>query len=189
MRPDREQALRDRRTTGARADSGNFRPLSTLSVTFSSPVTTCSGHDLPEVCSMRKLLCGVLWVGLPTVVAGVGCGGAPSTPTSTNEPQAKTPMVSVADGCERKSPGVGAARYGEQREGSAVALAKSGESVIAYVADEDSRAIHTVNVADKTQVARTKVGGAPAQVLVLADGRLAVTLRDKNEIEILEPKA
>ncbi len=138
---------------------------------------------------MRKLLCGVLWVGLPTVVAGVGCGGAPSTPTSTNEPQAKTPMVSVADGCERKSPGVGAARYGEQREGSAVALAKSGESVIAYVADEDSRAIHTVNVADKTQVARTKVGGAPAQVLVLADGRLAVTLRDKNEIEILEPKA
>ncbi len=138
---------------------------------------------------MRKLLCGVLWVGLPTVVAGVGCGGASPAPSST-EPAAKgTPMVSVAEGCERKHPGVGAVRYGDKREGSAVALAKSGDAILAYVADEDSRAIHTVNVGDKTQVAKTPVAGAPSQVLVLQDGRVAVTLRDKNEVQILEPKA
>ncbi|MBL9026797.1 MAG: c-type cytochrome [Myxococcales bacterium] len=99
-------------------------------------------------------------------------------------------MVSVAESCERQSPGVGAKRLvATSREGSAVALAKSGDSVLAYVADEDTRAIHTVNVDTKQQVARSAVDGAPAQVLVLEDGRVAVTLKNRNEVQILEPTA
>ncbi len=138
---------------------------------------------------MRKLLCSALWVGLPAAIAaGAGCGAAPTSPAGEAEVAKGKPMVSVADSCERKQPGVGAARYADKREGSAVALAKSGEALIAYVADEDSQAIHAVNVVTKKQVSRTKVGGSPAQVLVLEDGRVAVTLRDKNQVEILEPK-
>ncbi len=99
-------------------------------------------------------------------------------------------MVSVAESCERQNPGVGAKRLvATSREGSAVALAKSGDSVLAYVADEDTRAIHTVNVDTKQQIARSAVDGAPAQVLILEDGRVAVTLKNRNEVQILEPTA
>jgi len=84
-------------------------------------------------------------------------------------------------------PGVGAVRYSELRQGGSVVLARHGGTTLAYVADEDSRAIHTIDLAKKEQIARTSVGGAPAQVLVLSDGRVAVSLRDNNQIEILEP--
>lgn len=138
---------------------------------------------------LSRTMCGVLWVGLPAaaVAASVGCGGASPTPASTEAEAKGTPMVSVAESCERRTPGKGAKRLAQTREGSAVALAKDGEAVVAYVADEDSRAIHAVNVDTKAQLSRTPVGGAPAQVLVLEDGRVAVTLRNKNEVEILEP--
>jgi DNA-binding beta-propeller fold protein YncE len=136
-------------------------------------------------------MCGVLWVGLPAaaMAAGVGCGGAAPTPAATEQAGKEKPMVSVADSCERKTVGVGAKRLDGKREGSAVALAKSGDTVLAYIADEDSRSIHTVDVEKKTQIAKTSVGGAPSQLLVLDDGRVAVALRNKNEVEILEPTA
>lgn len=126
-------------------------------------------------------LCALISVG----VAAYGCGGA--KPEAAG-PSAKggSPGARTAS-CERQHPGVGAVRRGTERQGSPVALAQAGSSAIAYVADEDSKALHTVDVDKGTELATTKLGGAPAQAMVLADGRVAVTLRDANEIQVLEP--
>jgi len=97
--------------------------------------------------------------------------------------------VTSAKSCARSNPGVGAVRFSELRQSGAVALARSGTRTIAYVADEDSKLIHTIDVDKKEQIARTSVKGEPSQVLVLADGRVAVTLKDTNAVEVLEPNA
>jgi DNA-binding beta-propeller fold protein YncE len=70
-----------------------------------------------------------------------------------------------------------------------VALARHGDVTLAYAADQDAKAIHTIDVTTGMLVATTPVGGAPAQVLVLEDGRVAVALRDQNRVQILEPSA
>jgi DNA-binding beta-propeller fold protein YncE len=86
-------------------------------------------------------------------------------------------------------PAVGPVRATLDRQGSAVALARQGDRTLAYVADADSRAIHTVDIDNRTEVATTPLPGAPSQLLVLADGRIAATLRDTSTLAILEPEA
>jgi mono/diheme cytochrome c family protein len=74
-----------------------------------------------------------------------------------------------------------------------VALARSSGPqeghgrVIAYVADADEPTLHTVDVDAREEIATTALRGRPEQVLVLADGRVAVTLRSSNAVEVLEP--
>lgn len=138
---------------------------------------------------MKRLLGSVLWVGLGGAFAvGSGCSGATSVPAPV---EAKAPAATGKHACARVSPGVGAVRYSATRQGGAVVLARhlsrQGATTLAYVADEDSNAVHTINVDTREQLAKTAVGGAPSQVLVLEDGRVAVTLKDKNQVEILEP--
>ncbi|HEY4121514.1 MAG TPA: hypothetical protein VGM56_26795 [Byssovorax sp.] len=123
-------------------------------------------------------------VGVAGVVGVAGCGGEASMVKATAH---ATPTQ--AQRCERQHPGVGAVRADLGRQGNAVALASLGARTLAYVADEDSNAIHTMDVDAHRQIAMTKLEGSPAQVLVLADGRVAVTLRDKNRVQILEPDA
>ncbi len=100
-------------------------------------------------------------------------------------------------GCGRLHPGVGAERLGKVRVGSPVALARTkgakgnaqGGRVIAYVADADEPTLHTIDVDAHKEIAITTLKGRPEQVLVLSDGRVALTLRSSNALEILEPAA
>jgi len=74
------------------------------------------------------------------------------------------------------------------REGSAVALVRAGQGpLLAYIADADSRSVHTVSVDDRRELGRTRVDGAVRQILVLPDGRLVATVTDSSHIEVLEP--
>ena len=136
---------------------------------------------------MRKIAKGTValggLVGLVSTV-GMACGGAP--------PEAREPMTAgattpSAPSCARVHPGIGAIRADEGRQGNAVALARLGQRTLAYIADEDSQSLHTIDVMAGREVATTSLGGSPAQAMVLADGRVVVTLRDKNAIEVLEP--
>ena len=68
-----------------------------------------------------------------------------------------------------------------------MALVRDGYTTLAYVADADGDQLLTIDVDGGRTRAITPLGGSPAQVLVLADGRVAVTLRDKNRVAILEP--
>ena len=73
------------------------------------------------------------------------------------------------------------------REGSTVALAKLGGQTLAYIADEDDSAVHVVDVDTQKDISKTPVAGKPGQVMFLADGRLVVTIRDKAQLNVLEP--
>ena len=69
---------------------------------------------------------------------------------------------------------------------SSVVLVRRGVRTLAYVADEDQGVIATVDVDARRQLAATALGATPGQLLVLHDGRLAVTLRDKNRLALFE---
>jgi mono/diheme cytochrome c family protein/DNA-binding beta-propeller fold protein YncE len=75
--------------------------------------------------------------------------------------------------------------------GSTVALARSGERTLAYIADEDARAVRVVDLqgTGAKELGRTALRGSPSQLLVAADGRVMVTLRDRDELVALEPAA
>ena len=113
-------------------------------------------------------------------------------------PPAAAPR-SAATACGRIHPGLGAERLGRVRAGSSVALARSPASqgdghprpsrVLAYVADADEPTLRTIDVDGSREIATTTLKGRPEQVLVLADGRVAVSLRASNAIEVLEPSA
>jgi DNA-binding beta-propeller fold protein YncE/mono/diheme cytochrome c family protein len=66
-----------------------------------------------------------------------------------------------------------------------IALAKIEGRRIAFVADEDAKAILTVDTDTRAQIAATPLGGTPGQVYVAKDGRVLATVRDRNEIVAL----
>src|SRR5450631_387698 len=85
----------------------------------------------------------------------------PPTPTVTAQP-AGTDWGRAS--CARLGKGDIPLRVSEGREGSAVALVRAGQGpLLAYVADADSRSVHTVSVDEKREVSRTRVDGAPRQ--------------------------
>src|SRR5271170_7518709 len=73
------------------------------------------------------------------------------------------------------------------RAGSSVALATVGGKTLAYVADEDDQAIHVIDVDAQKDLASTPLSGKPAQLMFLPDGRLVVAVRDRAQVEVLEP--
>jgi hypothetical protein len=131
---------------------------------------------------------------LPLV--GFACGGPLRGPPADFAARARTPTLVAAradaaarGACVRRghegAPGRGV------RQGSKVALAGGNDTLVAYVADEDERAIHTIDAGAASLAFRrsTPLRGAPASLLVLDDGRVVVTLRDRNRVEVLEPNA
>ena len=118
------------------------------------------------------------------LIASAACTRTTKTPVT-----AAPPPSAAGKGCARLHAG-GAARLGQTRASSAIALAKSqsdDKRVIAYIADADEPTLHTVDLAGPTEVATTLLVGRPEHVLVLGDGRVAVTLRGSNAIQVLEP--
>jgi DNA-binding beta-propeller fold protein YncE len=101
------------------------------------------------------------------------------------------PVFTVLGSCARQHPGVGAARFAGVRSGSSIALAtteaQGRRRVLAYVADADDMVIRTLDVASAREIAATPLRGAPEQLIVLGDGRVAVTLRADGAVQVLEP--
>jgi DNA-binding beta-propeller fold protein YncE len=119
------------------------------------------------------------------LLAAAACTRTTKTPAT-----AATPPATTGKGCARIHAG-GAARLGYARASSAVALVRSSSGddkrVLAYIADADEPTLHTVDLAGPTEIATTRLIGRPEHVLVLGDGRVAVTLRASNAIQVLEP--
>jgi mono/diheme cytochrome c family protein len=70
---------------------------------------------------------------------------------------------------------------------STVVLARIAGRLVAYVADTDDAAVRTLDADGACEIAVTPLDGAPASLLVLADGRVVVALRDRARVEILAP--
>jgi hypothetical protein len=139
--------------------------------------------------NMRKLRNIVLWLGAAaSVLPACARAGRAGPPTSS-----ATASATRINDCARRHGG-GAQKLGPTRTSSAVALAKApgpGDAghVIAYVADTDEPTLRTIDVDQRKEVAVTPLPGTPEQVLVLADGRVAATLRSSNAVIVLEPSA
>lgn len=78
---------------------------------------------------------------------------------------------------------------GHTGQGSTLALANIGGKRVALLADEDAKAILTFDLATRQELARTPLGTAPSQIYVANDGRIFVTLRQKNELVVLGAKS
>lgn len=127
---------------------------------------------------MRRVVIACLFVG--------ACARVPSAP-APKVVVSDTEAPAVLASCARRTEGARPVRVGEGRQGSAVVLARANGQLLAYVADADSRSIHTLSVDGGREIARTRLDGAPRQLLVLPDGRVAATLSDGTRIAVLEP--
>lgn len=79
-------------------------------------------------------------------------------------------------------------RVGRARESSALVLTRlaheGGETLRAFLADEDEQAIVELDPGTSTIVRTTALGSRPRDLLVLGDGRLAVTLPDEAVVAV-----
>ena len=112
------------------------------------------------------------------------CGGAGKT--AARDPSASAQARGPA--CAFEGPaGPAASAHGVQPigaagTGSTVALASVNGRRIAFIADEDAKAVLAYDVDAKKQLASTDLGGVPSQVYLTRDGRLLVTVRDASKL-------
>lgn len=130
-----------------------------------------------------------------------GCGGAPavapraSRDASPNAP-AESPAAPLAeqDASPVTAPKAGACaaqrpsnlRPVHAGRGERVVIAKRDQSTLAFVANEDDGSIHTIDLDKRNEMGVTQLPGSPSALVLLSDGRLVVTLRDRNEMLVME---
>lgn len=160
-------------------------------------------HSWPlRLCAFAWLIAvaGLWAVGL--LVVG-GCSGGhnppallPLSPTPSNgansfpQASAQTGFVASTSGTRASKPTLLASAPKPeriQRSSSTLSLVQTGGRTLAYVADEDARAILTVDVDSGKELAKTHLGAAPSSVLTLPDGRVVISLQDANKLALLVP--
>jgi hypothetical protein len=124
-------------------------------------------------------------------VLGAGCGGATPT-TGARATTAPDPKVAAADpvgrSCRRKAGASGAPKAASRTgTGSTVILAEWGDRTLAYLADQDDRAIQVVDVDGGQTLASTALDGTISQLVLLSDGRVVAAMRDRGQLHVFEP--
>jgi DNA-binding beta-propeller fold protein YncE len=72
------------------------------------------------------------------------------------------------------------------REGSTIALGKLDGKKVAFVADEDTGAVRTIDLDAKAEIGSVALGGRPGQLMVMKNGQLAVAMRDDASVAMLD---
>lgn len=98
---------------------------------------------------------------------------------------AGAPVISAQGGAACKAPSAAEPLTKNAGASSTVALAKVGTKRVAFVADEDSKSILTMDIDGASQIAETRLDGTPGQIWIASDGRVLATLRDKAQIVVL----
>jgi len=98
---------------------------------------------------------------------------------------AGAPVISAKGGAACKAPSAAEPLTKNASASSTVALAKVGAKHVAFVADEDSKSILTMDIDGASQIAETRLDGTPGQIWIASDGRVLATLRDKAQIVVL----
>ena len=127
---------------------------------------------------------------LPALAACRTGASPPPTPppASASEPiPAAVIPAPMAPACTRTSPGQGPLPVGAEASGGTIALARAGDHLIAYVADEDERALRTIDVDARSELSRAPLEGRPSSLLLAPDGRIVVALRDQAALVVFEP--
>lgn len=130
----------------------------------------------------RTRLGGVLVVLMAAGALGACGGSGGATGKTPNVVAGKTAGPAGSPGCKAPSAAV---PMSKDAPSAALALATMSGKRIAFVADEDAKAILTIDLESQKQIAETRLDGTPAQVWIASDGRVLTTLRDKNELVAL----
>lgn len=72
------------------------------------------------------------------------------------------------------------------REGASIALGKIGDKKVAFIADEDTNTVRTIDLDEKREIGSVVLGGRPGQLLVMKNGELAVALRDDASVALVD---
>jgi cytochrome c553 len=132
-----------------------------------------------------------LFLGLFLAFTVAACGTSRKSPAPTAASASTAAPLSTADPASTARCALHASRRVERAAApgasSSVELVRAGGRVIALVADADERALHTVDTESMRQLGVTPLTGRPGHVLALADGHVAVTLRDSGRVLLLEP--
>lgn len=75
------------------------------------------------------------------------------------------------------------------REGASIVLGKIDGKKVAFIADEDTGTVRTIDLAEKREIGSVVLGGRPGQLLVMKSGQLAVAMRDDSSIALLDVHA
>ncbi len=75
------------------------------------------------------------------------------------------------------------------REGASIVLGKIAGKKVAFIADEDTGTVRTIDLAEKREVGSVVLGGRPGQLLVMKEGQLAVALRDDSSVALIDAHA
>jgi len=129
---------------------------------------------------MRKAWCVGVGLGL------FACGG---TVTRSNAPTTAKPSESPAYPCARAHAQKIPVPLDSNQAGSAVSLAAREATTVAYVADEDTATLYTVDTGSLKEIAATPLKGKPSQLLVHSDGRVFVAIAGGAQVEVLEPSS
>ncbi len=117
-------------------------------------------------------------------LVAAACGAHVQTGPTTAAP---IPVAKGSGSCARVHPATATATPLAVRTGSTIALATLNQQTLAFTADEDDDAVHVVDVDARHELGETALDGRPSQLMFLPDGRLAVLLRDRAQIAVLEP--
>jgi hypothetical protein len=115
------------------------------------------------------------------LLVGSACGGS-----GHGAREASSPRGAVASGSCAVAPGT--QPLGHPSNSSTIALAKVGGRRVAFVADEDAKAILTIDLDTHAELAQTPIGGAPGHVWIASDGRIFTTVRDKARLVVFGAK-
>jgi mono/diheme cytochrome c family protein len=74
---------------------------------------------------------------------------------------------------------------GFERDGASIAIGRVHGRTLAFVADDDEDAVHTIDLDQRVEIARTELAGRPSTTLILPNGELAVALRDAASVVVL----
>jgi DNA-binding beta-propeller fold protein YncE/mono/diheme cytochrome c family protein len=72
------------------------------------------------------------------------------------------------------------------REGATIVLGKLDGKQVAFVADEDTGSVRTIDLDAKAEIGSVALGGRPGQLLVMKNGQLAVAMRDDASVALLD---
>ena len=109
--------------------------------------------------------------------------GACSKKAETTKTQAQTAEETAATAIPIERPA------SPVREGSTLALGKLDGKKVAFIADEDTRTVRTIDLVAKKEIGSVALGSRPGQLLITKDGQLAVAMRDEAAVALLDAKA
>ncbi|HEY2367522.1 MAG TPA: hypothetical protein VGH87_14100, partial [Polyangiaceae bacterium] len=72
------------------------------------------------------------------------------------------------------------------REGASIVLGKLDGKKVAFVADDDTGSVRTIDLDAKAEIGSVALGGRPGQLLVMKNGQLAVAMRDDASVALLD---